>query len=76
VGEIAVLVDLAIDRHRHPLVDPAAKAGEAPVELEDQAAILCQATDSSALNSSPLVSGSTRIAAATLTQPRRKLGRK
>src|SRR5580658_8226251 len=35
--EIGVLIDLAVDRHRHPLVDLLPEAGIAPIELKDQA---------------------------------------
>src|SRR5204863_75484 len=37
-GEIGVLEDLAVDRDRHALVDLAAEAGEAAVELKNHPA--------------------------------------
>src|ERR1700730_15807140 len=37
-GEIGVLEDFAVDRHRHALLDLAAEAGEAAVELQNHPA--------------------------------------
>ena len=37
-GQIGVLVDLAVDRHRHALLDLMAEAGIAAIELKDEAA--------------------------------------
>src|SRR5438105_2322216 len=36
--EVGVLKDFAVDRHRHALLDLAAEAGEAAVELQNHAA--------------------------------------
>src|SRR3984893_483452 len=41
-GEIGVLEDFAVDRHRHALLDLAAEAGEAALELQNHPAeIVC-----------------------------------